>query len=225
MHHLQRLAVLSDLCILKMRNSQLPNTPIAWADKFKGAYLHSSIIIALNSKNDGAAVSRVAMGRLHQSGEPKPPRRLAPSRSAWVEASPSCSYDNMLLLSQALMVEQQKPFHPFSLVPHGNGRRRSGRWVFQRGMDVCACVHMCWLFEIKFDLFFCWNMKLGPLKWSVYNVAFAENDLEFLDIYEVTDRPDIWKLYDFLCNYGVHLRLLPDTPVNLLHIAGADLQQ
>lgn len=74
------------------------------------------------------------------------------------------------------------------------GAAPGGRWVFQRGMDVCACVHMCWLFEIKFDLFFCWNMKLGPLKWSVYNVAFAENDLEFLDTYEVTDRSDIWKL-------------------------------
>ena len=27
----------------------------------------------------------------------------------WVEASPSCSYDNMLSLSQALMAEEQKP--------------------------------------------------------------------------------------------------------------------
>lgn len=60
----------------------------------------------------------------------------------WVEASPSCSYDNMLLLSQALMDEEQKP-SSFSLVSPGDGRRPSRKRVFKCAKDVCVCTCAC----------------------------------------------------------------------------------
>lgn len=94
----------------------------------------------------------------------------------------------MLLLSQALMAEQQKPFHPFSLVSHGGGRRRSGRWVFHCGMDVYACVRVCTCAgslrsNLIYPLAGKWSIpeaiKEVRIQYkSVYNAAFTEKRFE-----------------------------------------------
>lgn len=146
---------------LKMQNSLLLNTPIAWADKLKGACLHSSIVAALNLRNDGAAVSCVAIGRLHQSGESRLHWQLARSHGlSWSESQ--------LFLWQHAVVKPGPYGGAAEAIPPllagvswgwEAPLREVGLPVWNGCVCMCACAHMCWLFEIKCDLFFCWKMK------------------------------------------------------------------
>lgn len=170
MHHLQRLAVLSELCILKMQNSLLLNTPIAWADKLKGAYLHSSIVAALNLRNDGAAVSYSAIGRLHQSGESRP--------HWWLARSPRLSWsESQLFLWQHAVVKPGPYGGAVEAIPPllagvswgwEAPLQEVGLPVWNECVCMRACVHMCWLFEIKCDFFLLLENEMyqRPLKRS-----------------------------------------------------------
>lgn len=158
MHHLQRLAVLSDLCILKMQNSLLLNTPIAWADKLKGAYLHSSI--ELEKRWYGCIVCR------HRKDSPI--RWVGGHSGGWlarfasVEASPSCSYDNIAVVKPGPYGGAAEAIPPLLAGVSWGWEaplQEVGLLVWNGCVCMCACVHMCWLYEIKCDLFFRWKMK------------------------------------------------------------------
>lgn len=84
------------------------------------------------------------------------------ARFASVEASPSCSYDNIAVVKPGPYGGAAEAIPPLLAGVSWGWEaplQEVGLLVWNGCVCMCACVHMCWLYEIKCDLFFRWKMK------------------------------------------------------------------